>query len=83
MDNGYDPDLQEDVLLLLMAVIADLEIVADQLRSRQVSDPASWTAHRIRTMNQGSGEFDLAVKRALEGVAQSLREGEPSPTLTD
>ena len=72
MDDSYDPDLQEDVLLLLMAVIADLEIVADQLRSQEVSDPASWTAHRLRTMNQGHGDFDLAVKRALEGVAGPL-----------
>jgi hypothetical protein len=76
MDNGYDPALQEDVLLLLTAVIADLQIVADQLRTREVADPASWTAHRLRTMNQHSGEFDLAVKQVLEGVARSLQEEE-------
>ena len=29
VDNGYDPTLQDDVLLLLTAVIADLQIVAD------------------------------------------------------
>lgn len=72
MDNGYDPALQEDVLLLLNAVIAALEIVADELRAREVSQPASWTAHRLRPMNQGHGDFDLAVKRALDGVARSL-----------
>ena len=73
MDNGYDPDLQEDVLLLLTAVIADLDIVADELKAREVAKPASWAAHRLRTLNIRTGSFDLAVRQALEDVATALQ----------
>lgn len=63
--------LREDVHLLLTAVIADLEVLAVENRSQEVPLPAAWTAHRLRTMNQAQGDFDLAVQRARAGVVAS------------
>lgn len=72
MDNGYDPSNQEDVYLLITAVIADFDMVAQDLRNKELDDPSGWTARRLRTMNHRNGDFDLAVQRILEGVARFL-----------
>jgi hypothetical protein len=53
---------------LLVAVIAELAIVGDEVRSFDVYDPAVWTAHRLRTSNMSTGAFGLAVMPTLMGL---------------
>lgn len=67
----------DDVLLLLCAVIADLDYIVDLNRCPgrlPASDPAASVAGQIRTLNRNADRFTVAVQGCLDALAEAIEQ---------
>lgn len=66
---------RDDVLLLLDAVIADLDYIVERNRHPRrlpAADPAATVAGQMRTLNRHTDRFSVGVQGCLDAVAEAI-----------